>query len=137
VKSKLKLLFGNSFQVDSNIKGAKVIYIDDPYNRNKDIICYTPCKIKIPWEPQRRRANKARILVEKDGYKSQIVDFKIDSKFIIGLLVATFIVTIFASYIGHTYNISELKFLLLAVIIFANISISSGDLYINLEQENK
>ncbi len=44
----IKLLLGNTFKVTSEPSGAKVTYIVDPYDRNKDIIAITPCTLTIP-----------------------------------------------------------------------------------------
>ena len=84
---KIKDLLGHTFAINSNVNGAKVTFIVDPYDRDKDIVCKTPCKITIPWEPKRRQANKNKILIEKDGYITQVIDLKPSKKIFIYLII--------------------------------------------------
>ncbi len=127
-----KLLF-NTFKIDANVKSAKVTYIVDPYDRTKDIVCYTPCKIKIPWEPHRKRANKAKILVEKEGYQPKVVEFTRDWKFIIITLLSAIILVYIAGMFHIKFGIPGYTLAFIGIIIGANLSVGSGDIYVELE----
>lgn len=132
----VKMIFGNTFKVDSNVKGAEVVYIVDPYDRSKDIICTTPCTIKIPWEPQRIRANKAKILVRKEGYHTEIVPFEQGFKrYVIPRIFLVFILGIIAGIMSVVSTVSGQTLLLVAIAIMCLYSAGSEDLYVELKKE--
>jgi len=130
----LEKLFKNSIKIDSNVKNAKVTYIVDPYDRSQDIISYTPCKIKIPWEPQRIRANKAKVLVEKEGYHPKVVAFTKSIRFLIGLFVAVLILGILGAIINHNFGVPGYTLAIIAIVAAVNLSVGSGDLHVELEK---
>ncbi len=132
----MKMKFGNTFKVDSNVKGAEVIYIVDPYDQTKDITCTTPCTITIPWEPQRLRANKAKLLVRKEGYRTLTVPFKAGIKgYISQRLSLALVVGIAAGVMLLTSSVSLQALLLLGIAFTCMYSPGSEDLYVELEQE--
>ncbi len=128
---KLKTIFGNSFKIDCNIKDARVTYIVDPYDRSKDIVCKTPCKINIPWEPQRFNFshNKDKILIEKEGYKSKVVKFKYGFYTIFKVFIYVFIVTFLIWLSGDK---DPLCLFFVSIIFY---SIGSDSLHVTLEEE--
>ncbi len=139
---KFKKLFLHTFFIDSNITDAKVTYIVDPYDRAKDIICYTPCFIEIPWEPYRKQANKAKILIEKDGYISQTVDFKIDAKKDIVRFMLLFAVIggasgIMLAFISSTFPEYAIFTSIVLALLINRLSIGSSDLYVTLKRLTK
>ncbi len=128
-----KFQFTNSFKIDANVKNAKITYIVDPYDRSKDIICYTPCRILIPWEPQRARANKAKVLVEKEGYIPQVVELTKRKSTIIWFLIIAIVVGPLGAIISHKFEIPGYTLAIFLILGIVNFSTGSGDLYIKLK----
>ncbi len=90
--------------------------------------------MSIPWEPQRERANKARVLVEKEGYRPKVVEFTKNIKFFIALLIVSSLLGVLGSMINHNLGVSGCILAIIAIVAGANFSTGSGDLYVELEK---
>jgi len=133
--NKIKDLLGHTFTVNSNVHGAKVTFIVDPYDRNKDIVCETPCKLTIPWEPRRKQANKNKIIIEKKGYISKIIELKPSKKIFINLMIMSIILGFVGSLLYYKLNIPIYFLLFLYIYLACNISLGSGDLFVELNKK--
>lgn len=134
MKNILQKLFKHTFRVDSNIENAKVIYIVDAYDRSKNITCYTPCKITVPWDAC-RRANQAKLLIEKSGYSSEIVNFKRGADIFIQLVPQAFILGLIASFVQLKYDVPFYYFIIIFIILVCKLSLGSSDLYVDLKEK--
>jgi len=133
MKNLLKILFKHSFKIDSNVKDAKVSYIVDAYDRSKDIVCYTPCQFIVPWEPC-RKLNEAKLLIEKDGYISKVVNFKRGTEIFIQFILISFILGMVASFIHFKYAVPEYMFFIVFIVLICKISLGSSDLNVELKK---
>ena len=131
MKKLIDKIFGNSFKVTTFPKGARVIYIVDPYDRSKDIVSITPCILTIPWEPFRKHCNKDKILIEKEGYKSKVVKFKYGIKTILKFII--FLSIIFGLYFYKDYPEGSI-FPYLIISMFY--SMGSDDIEVTLEKKD-
>ena len=133
----VKDFFGHTFLVDTNVKNAQVTYIDDPYDRKKDIKCTTPGKITIPWDPCRIQAKKNKILVEKEGYVPKVVEFKINKIILFKVMPLAGIMGMLAAILHLNFHV-PLHYILVAYVILAcKLSLGSEDLYVDLEPINE
>ena len=111
-----------------------MIYIVDAYDRSKDIVCYTPCKITIPWNPHRTKDN-AKLLIEKKGYVSQIVKFKLGVDIFTQLIPIAFILGLIVSFVQSKYGVPLYYFIIIFVILVCKLSLGSSDLYVDLKEK--
>jgi hypothetical protein len=132
IKSFFQKLIGNSFKITSEPSGAQVTYIVDPYDLTQNITCITPCTIRLPWEPQRARYHKSKLLVQKDEYKSKVVPFRLGFKTMSKAI--SFALALLALYLYKDYP-SPMFFAY--IIVMMGYSVGSDDIHVVLEKENK
>lgn len=133
--NKIKDLLGHTFMVNSNVSGAKVTFIVDPYDRDKDIVCKTPCKMTIPWEPRRQQANKNKILIEKDDYIPQVIELKPSKKIFINLIIMSALLGFIGSLLYYKLNMPISFLLFLYIYLACNLSLGSQDLFVKLNKK--
>jgi len=134
MKNIIKNFFEHSFSVDSNIKDVKVTHIVNPYERSKDIVCFTPSKITIPWRPMSKRCSLNKLMFEKDGYKTKIVELKPSRKLFIKLMIIGVILGFVGSYL-HSKGVSLVLILFVYVLLSCNISLGSKDIFVTLDKK--
>ena len=130
----MKNFFEHTFSVDSNIKDVKVTHIVDPYDRSKDIVCFTPSKITIPWRPMSKRCSLNKLMFEKDGYKTKIVELKPSRKLFIKLMIIGVILGYIGSYL-HFKGVPFVLILFVYILLICNISLGSKDIFVTLDKK--
>jgi len=136
VQSFIQKFTRNSFKVVSEPSGAKVTYIVDPYDSNKDITCTTPCTIDLPWEPNRSSHNKDKLLIEKEGYEPKVVRFRYGLRTMLKHI--PFIIFISLYFYYFVFHKKNTMLIIYPIIFFSTMvySIGSDKLDVVLEKDD-
>jgi len=127
--------FEHTFNIDSNIKGVKVTYIVDPYDRTKDIVCFTPSKISIPWRPLSKKCSLNRVIFEKAGYQAKVVELKPSKKMFLKFTILGMLLGLLGGFLHFELGISSYFVLFIYLLMLCNLSFGSKDLFVVLDKE--